>query len=206
MLAILIPSMFCAHRSGHPPLPRSVRFLLVMSAAMGLTACWEAREFRYSSGHGVPRGDLYIAGSPYLAEPTRAWIAIFQREHPDVRIITHLDGAGAAAGAMAAGDADLAPMPRRMRAIERNYIASIGSTVRAVNIGSARAEGQPEEALFLYFGHGVDRASAVEFARIAISAEGQAELVRAGFAPLSRRSRREMSDLIEKLSEGEELS
>ncbi len=208
MLALLLPPMIVPAGSSRSPLPRSVRLLMLLALLLGALACWEARDFDVYRAEGPAlRGELHIAGSLASAGPTRAWIAIFRREHPGVRVLTHFDGAGAAAGAIASGHADVAQMSRSMRPDERAFVMMAGDDPDKIRIGNMRgmpADGEGDDGLFIYVGgSAADRSSAVEFARIALSGEGQAELARAGYAPLTWRSRRAMRDEIIRLSERE---
>lgn len=181
---------------------------MLLALLLAAVACWEARDFdAYRAEGPVLRGELHIAGSLSSAGPTRAWVAIFRREHPGVRVLTHFDGAGAAAGAMASGHADVAQMSRRMRPDERAFVTSAGDEPDSIRIGNIRGtsgDTAREEGLFIYVrGRAADRSSAVEFARIALSGEGQAELARSGYSPLTWWSRRAMQDEIIRLSERE---
>lgn len=208
MLAFLLPPMLVASDPVRKPLPRLVAFLLLLSLVLATLACSEAEGLMGNRpGRSVLNGELHIVGSRSMAQPVAAWVMIFRREHPGVRVLTHFDGSGAAAGAMASGEADIAPMTRLMRAGESEFVALSGASVDPIRIGQRgdAADGDDgSHALYIYVADSRSgRSSAVEFARIALSGEGQAELARAGYRPLTRRSRSEMKLEIERLSEGE---
>ncbi len=144
---------------------------------------------RYRTATPALHGELRIAGSFALRGTVERWAAIFHREHPGVRLRIALAGSGAAADALVQGQADVAPMTRSLRAGERALFAAERTAPLMVPLGqgkTALASGNGPwrpVSLYLYFRVRPPE-GALEFARIATSAEG------------TGRSRRSLLELI----------
>lgn len=122
------------------------------------------------------QGRLTIVGSRSMAGIVSRWATLFRRRHPGVRIVLMPTGSGTAAGAMADGQADLAPLPRRLHPRERSLAIAAYRTPRAVLVGVASSSRQP---LYMYVNQPAGartNAAAAEFIRIALSPEGQAQI------------------------------
>jgi hypothetical protein len=147
-------------------------------------------------------GELRIASSELLDGPVTRWVAIFRREHPNVRISVTLTGSSAAADAMEEGHADVAPLMRALMPDEQALFPS-GAAPRGIPLGTARryhvATGEPagEAPIYLYVNHGPGKlisATALELARIATSAEGAGRVRVSLFEALTRRTDLSITD------------
>ena len=132
-------------------------------------------------------GELRIVGSQSMREPVEAWMTIFHRKFPNVRAHAALYGTGLAAGAIADDLANVAPLSRPLVSSER-AILEAGQPPAAIRVGAQRATGDASSPLYLYVarGHnGLAQPAAIEFARIAVSTEGQSRIAARGFQTLS---------------------
>lgn len=124
-----------------------------------------------------PARELSVVGSQVLRSPVADWMALYRDRHPETRTHSAMYGTGLAASAMAERRADIAPMARAMGADERSLLSATGTPV-AIKVGT-RLDGAEPVPFYLYIARdqaGRADAAAVDFARIAISAEGQARL------------------------------
>ncbi len=135
---------------------------------------------RYRTSAPALSGDLRIAGSRAMRGSIERWVGIFRREHPGVRVQIALVGSGAAADAMAQGEADVAPMTRPLQSSEQALFKPAQALPQTIALG--RAEAGPSSgagpwgpvSLYFYFVP-VRREAAREFVRIATSAEGSGQ-------------------------------
>ncbi|MEO5494972.1 MAG: substrate-binding domain-containing protein [Sphingomonas sp.] len=172
--------------------PPSRRHLLWLGLAV---AAWSAFAVASPSAFRATRpaisGDLSIAGSRAMSGVVDRWVEIFRREHPEVRVNMILYGSGTAAGAMAEGRADVAPLVREMASNERSLVAAAQFDPRGIVVGYGPADRTgADEPLLIYVNRGIGAQpgrAAVEFVRVALSTEGQAALL-AGRLPPARRS------------------
>ncbi|WP_171015337.1 MULTISPECIES: LysR substrate-binding domain-containing protein [unclassified Sphingomonas] len=139
-------------------------------------------------------GELRIVGSRATAEPVRRWAAIFNREHPDVRLSVNLSGSGTVVDAMAEGRADLAPLVRPLKVSERALARGAGIRPRAVTVGIHKEGMWPDQPLYLYLKGDEANFIAVEFVRVALSEEGQAALS-GSYAPVPEEIRTNADDV-----------
>ncbi|MBS0478009.1 MAG: hypothetical protein JSR79_01760 [Proteobacteria bacterium] len=161
--------------------PRQLVWLAL--ACVAGTAFAATRPILYHSEQTRLVGNLTIVGPRATTGVVTRWAAILRREHPGVRIIVMPLGAGAAAGAMADGDADVASMMRRMRPSERAMASAANNAVHGVLVGYTAPARRP---LYIYVnnaGTGGNRAGA-EFLRVALSGEGQAQVRASGLLAL----------------------
>jgi hypothetical protein len=165
MMAFLPPPMHAAPRAEQP----TRRWVPALGFALALIAS-TVRHPQHEDGLSGP---LRIVGARATAGPVAHWVAIFRREHPGVKVAAALPGGGVAAGAMASGLADVAPMGRILKPQERALLADAGMQPAGVRV-------DPRADLYLYTAAlGRDRASpaALEFVRIALSPEGRSGVV-----------------------------
>lgn len=137
-------------------------------------------------------GELRIVGSRSMRQPVEGWLEILRRRHPEVRASTALYGSGLAAGGLADDSIDVAPLSRKLVSSERAMIPD-GYQPVAIRVGARREFGDSSATpVYLYIALGADRRpepAAVEFARIAVSAEGQSLIASDGFEELSAEQR-----------------
>ncbi len=150
--------------------------LLVLAGVAG-TAFAATAPRPYRTAEPQLQGKLTIVGARAMARVVDRWAAIFRREHPGVDVIVAPVGSGAAAGAMADGAADVAPLSRGLSQAERGLTAAASRDPRAVVVGFDPAtESASRRPLMIYLNQAAGAPPsgiATEFVRVALSAEGQ---------------------------------
>ena len=144
------------------------------AAAFAATAPWP-----YRATEPQLQGRLTIVGARDMAHLVDRWAAIFHREHPAVDVIVAPAGSGAAAGAMADGVADVAPLARPLSQTERVVAAAASRNLRGVVVGFHPASASRRRPLVIYLNQGLDTPPsgvATEFVRVALSSEGQRQI------------------------------
>jgi ABC-type molybdate transport system substrate-binding protein len=145
------------------------RGFLWLSVTLLLMADVPRPNFR--SADAALKGTLRIVGSRGLDEPVERWARAFQQSHPNVRVTTSLYGTGIAAGAMAEGRADVAPLHRALKPEERHYLSDAGISPVLVPISA------PDHSpIYLYIRRtstGDANPAALEFARVVLDPNGQ---------------------------------
>jgi hypothetical protein len=184
---MLAPSDFCPNDLAPP----SRRHLLWLGLAV---ASWWAFAVASPSAYRATQpaigGELSIAGSRAMSAVVDRWVAIFRREHPEVRVNMVLYGSGTAANAMAEGRADVAPLVRKMASDERAIVSAAQLDPRGIVVGFGPADrADADEPLLIYVSRGIGAQpsrAAIEFVRVALSAEGQAAMLDGRLPPATR--------------------
>jgi len=136
-----------------------------------------------------------------MQQPVAVWLEIFRDRHPGVRAHTALYGSGLAASGLADSSIDVAPMARRLASGERALIPD-GRIPAAIHVGGRRTDGASASPVYLYIALGADgraEPEAIEFARIAVSAEGQSRVPDGDFQALSGEQREDARSHIAQL-------
>ncbi|WP_186728761.1 substrate-binding domain-containing protein [Sphingomonas panacisoli] len=137
------------------------------------------------------QGKLTIVGARAMARVVERWVAIFRREHPDVDVIVAPAGSGVVAEALADGVADVAPLPRVLNQSERGLTMASSRDPRGVVVGFASARGQSSaRPLVIYLNKatgGQPNGIATEFARVALSPEGQRQFAAGALTGVERK-------------------
>jgi len=139
--------------------------VLLMLIASALVA--DAPRTRLDRAMPVPGRTLRIVGSRNLGDPVARWARIFKRTHPEIRVTTSLYGTGIAAGALADGLADVAPLHRALKPDEQRFLDAAGVEPILVSV-----ESRDRPAIYVYIRKpaiGRPDPVALEFARVALN-------------------------------------
>jgi phosphate transport system substrate-binding protein len=131
------------------------RLILGLAGALSLAAILAIVE-----SHDVPQsealstsGELTIVGSRSMQEDVGRWVDIYRQRHPDVRVHTMLFGSGTAAGALLEETADVVPLARKLRPMERAMFADRRSTPLIVEVRPESATGARHDDALAVFVH-----------------------------------------------------
>ncbi len=167
---IFVPSSAFARPNWWPVWRRwLIVLLLAFTLTLIITNGW--RHPRYRPTCAPLTGELRIVGSRDLSELVDRWVGIFRREHPDVHVSAAMYGSGIAAGALAEGLADIAPMRRPLKLAEQSYLQQAGMVPQTISV--TRRERRPVYFYIRRSAGGKPNPAAIEFARVALSQEGQ---------------------------------
>lgn len=97
-------------------------------------------------------GELRLVGSRSMEPLVERWVRLFRKQHPEVLVQTNLYGSGTAAGALAEGIADLAPLSRELDPQEQSLFPDdLRPEAVKVGVGSHSSQHHaPAVALFVH--------------------------------------------------------
>jgi phosphate transport system substrate-binding protein len=81
-------------------------------------------------------GELRLVGSRAMSGLAQRWASDFAKQHPGVKVSLAMSGSGVAAGALAEGEADLAPLSRELTADEQAILTKAGASPLVVRVGN----------------------------------------------------------------------